>query len=129
MSSELAVVYATLILHDDGAAPDAEKMLTLIEAAGIEIEPIWCNLFAKALAGKDIGDLLMNVGSGAVGGGAAPAAGGASAPAAAKEEKKEEVEEVCDSFWLISFNRMSVMTIWASGCSINFPSFSLIKRK
>jgi large subunit ribosomal protein LP1 len=99
MSSELAVVYATLILHDDGASPDAEKMATLIEAAGIEIEPIWCKMFAKALAGKDVGDFLMNVGAGAVGGGAAaPAAGGDSAPAAAKEEKKEEAEEVCTYF-------------------------------
>jgi large subunit ribosomal protein LP1 len=118
MSSELAVVYATLILHDDGVAPDAEKLRTLIEAAGIEIEPIWCSLFAKALAGKDVGDFLMNVGSGPAGGGA-PAAGGDSAPAAAKEEKKEEVEEVFFELWLMGLCRMSVMMIWASGYSID----------
>ena len=49
----------------------------------------------QALEGKDVKDLLLNVGSG---GGAAPAAGGAGggaaaggdAPAEAKEEKKEE---------------------------------------
>ena len=92
-SSELAVVYATLILHDDGCAPDAEKMATLITAAGIEIEPIWCKMFEKALEGKDIGEFLMNVGSGAMsGGGAAPAAGG-DAPAEKVEEKKVEEEE------------------------------------
>jgi large subunit ribosomal protein LP1 len=58
-----------------------------------DVEPIWASLFAKALEGKDIKDLLMNVGSGgaapAVGGGAAAggaAAGGAAEPA---EEKKE----------------------------------------
>jgi large subunit ribosomal protein LP1 len=72
----------------------ADKLQSLISAAKVpEIEPIWTTLFAKALEGKDVKDLLVNVGSGGgaapAAGGAAPAAGGASdAPAA--EEKKEE---------------------------------------
>jgi ribosomal protein L12E/L44/L45/RPP1/RPP2 len=72
----------------------ADKLQSLITAAKVpEIEPIWTTLFAKALEGKDVKDLLVNVGSGGgaapAAGGAAPAAGGASdAPAA--EEKKEE---------------------------------------
>ena len=58
----------------------------------VDVEPIWTSLFAKALEGKDVKDLLLNVTSGAGGaapaaGGAAPAAGGADAPAA--EEKAE----------------------------------------
>jgi large subunit ribosomal protein LP1 len=73
----------------------ADKLQSLISAAKVpEIEPIWTTLFAKALEGKDVKDLLMNVGSG---GGAAPAAGGAaaggasgSADAPAAEEKAEE---------------------------------------
>ncbi|KAJ3289498.1 60S acidic ribosomal protein P1 [Borealophlyctis nickersoniae] len=73
----------------------SEKLTALIDAAGVEIEPIWTSLFAKALAGKDIGSFLFNVGSGGGGGAAAPAAGGAAAGgAAAAEEKKEEKEEV-----------------------------------
>ena len=53
----------------------ADKLQSLISAAKVpEIEPIWTTLFAKALEGKDVKDLLLNVGSG---GGAAPAAGGA----------------------------------------------------
>ena len=60
---EAACVYAALILHDDGVEITAEKMSALIEAAGVEIEPIWPTLFAKALAGKDIGAFLFNVGS------------------------------------------------------------------
>jgi hypothetical protein len=48
----------------------------------------------QALEGKDVKDLLLNVGSGgggaAVASGAAPAAGGADAPEEAKEEEKEE---------------------------------------
>jgi hypothetical protein len=51
-------------------------------------------LLAKALEGKNVKDLLSNVGAGGgapAAGGAAPAAGGA--PAAAVEEKKEEKKE------------------------------------
>ena len=73
----------------------ADKLQTLISAAKVqEVEPIWTTLFAKALEGKDVKDLLLNVGSGGgaapAAGGAAPAAGAADAPAA--EEKKEEGE-------------------------------------
>ncbi len=76
-------------------------MSALIEAAGVEVEAIWPTIFAKALAGKDLGAFLMNVGSGAgaAPAGAAPAAaGGAAAPAAAakEEKKKEEVKEESD---------------------------------
>lgn len=57
-------------------------------------------MFAKALEGRNIGDLLCNVGTpGGGGGGGAPAASGDAAAAGggdaaeAKEEKKEEKEE------------------------------------
>jgi large subunit ribosomal protein LP1 len=98
--SELASSYAALILADDGVEVTSDKLQTLIKAAKIEdVEPIWTSLFAKALEGKDVKDLLTNVGSG---GGAAPAAGGAPAAAAAggdapaAEEKKEEEKEESD---------------------------------
>ena len=63
-------------------------------AANVPVEPIWATLLAKALEGKDVKDLLTNVGSG----GGAPAAvaapsGGAAAGGAAAEEKKEEKKE------------------------------------
>ena len=90
----------------------ADKLQTLIKAAKVEdVEPIWTTLFAKvldierhklsgkvliiiqALEGKDVKDLLLNVGSGG-GAAAAPAAGGAAASGEAPaEEKKEEKEE------------------------------------
>ncbi|KAJ7691632.1 60s acidic ribosomal protein-domain-containing protein [Mycena rosella] len=101
-SVELAATYAALILADDGIEISADKIVTLTNAAHIEVEPIWATLLAKALEGKNVKDLLSNVGSGggapAVGGGAAPAAGGA-APAAdapKAEEKEEEKEESDD---------------------------------
>lgn len=74
-------------------AKQADKLQSLITAAKVpEIEPIWTSIFAKALEGKDVKELLLNVGSGggaaAPAGGAAPAAGGAAEEAA--PEKKEE---------------------------------------
>ncbi|KAF2272712.1 ribosomal protein 60S [Westerdykella ornata] len=95
-TAELATSYAALILADDGVDITADKLQTLISAAKVEgVEPIWTTLFAKALEGKDIKDLLLNVGSG---GGAAPAAAGGAAAGGAEaggaaEEKKEEKEE------------------------------------
>ncbi|KAL5345976.1 60S acidic ribosomal protein P1 [Pseudogymnoascus australis] len=99
-NAELATSYAALILADDGVDITAEKLQTLIAAAKVaDVEPIWTSLFAKALEGKDVKDLLLNVGSG----GGAPAAGGAAAggaaaatedaPAEEKEEEKEESDE------------------------------------
>ncbi|KFH45081.1 60S acidic ribosomal protein P1-like protein [Hapsidospora chrysogenum ATCC 11550] len=96
---ELASSYAALILADDGVEITSDKLQSLIKAAGVEgVEPIWTSIFAKALVGKDVKDLLSNVGSG--GGAAAPAAGGAAAGgdagAAPAEEAKEEEKEESD---------------------------------
>ena len=66
----------------------------MIKASGNTVEGYWPGLFAKALRGQDIGDLLRNVGSGApAAGGAGPAAGGAAAPEAEAEKPKEEEPE------------------------------------
>jgi large subunit ribosomal protein LP1 len=81
----------------------ADKILALTNAAGCELEPIWATLLAKALEGKNVKDLLSNVGAG--GGGpavGAPSAGGggggapAAAAAPAEEKKKEEEKEESD---------------------------------
>merc|ERR1712029_392208 len=94
-NSELACVYAALILADDDVAITAEKIQTILKAAKVEVEPFWPGLFAKCLESCNIKDLFSNVGSGV---GSAPAAGAAAAPAAEekKEEKKEEPEEESD---------------------------------
>ncbi|KAM7207603.1 60s Acidic ribosomal domain containing protein [Naviculisporaceae sp. PSN 640] len=93
-TAELATSYAALILADENVEVTADKITTIIKAANIaDVEPIWASLFAKALEGKDLKDLLTNVGSGG-GAAAAPAAGGAAAGgAAAAEETKEEAKE------------------------------------
>ena len=79
-----------------------EKIQTILKTAKVDVEPYWPGLFAKALEGVNVKDLLSNVGSGVGAAGAAPAAapaagGAAPAAAAAKEEaKKEESEESDD---------------------------------
>ncbi|KAG1470522.1 hypothetical protein G6F56_002636 [Rhizopus delemar] len=98
MSAELAVVYAALILEDDNIEITADKLQTLVAAAGVEVEPIWFNLYAKALAGQDLKALLLNVGAPGAGAAAGAAAGGAAASsdAPAEEAKEEEKEESDD---------------------------------
>ncbi|CAB3365283.1 large ribosomal subunit protein P1 [Cloeon dipterum] len=99
--TELACVYSALILVDDDIAVTGEKIQTILKAANVEVEPYWPGLFAKALEGINVKDLITNVGSGvgsAPAGGAAPAAAAAGAAPAAekKEEKKEEEPEESD---------------------------------
>jgi large subunit ribosomal protein LP1 len=74
------------------------KIQGIVSAAGVEVEPIWFSLYAKALAGQDLKALLLNVGAPgagpAVAAGGAAAAGGDAAPAEeAKEEEKEESDD------------------------------------
>ncbi|KAI0740399.1 60s acidic ribosomal protein-domain-containing protein [Earliella scabrosa] len=99
-SAELAATYAALILADDGIEITADKITALTTAADVELEPIWASLLAKALEGKNVKELLSNVGAGGAGpaAAAAPAAGGAAAAAEApkEEEKKEEEKEESD---------------------------------
>ena len=50
-----------------------EKIQTILKAASVDVEPYWPGLFAKALDGISVKDLITNVGSGV---GAGPAPGG-----------------------------------------------------
>lgn len=101
--AELACVYSALLLVDDDVAVTGEKIQTILKAANVDVEPYWPGLFAKALEGVNVKELITNIGSGV---GAAPAAGAAAAPSAAaggaaaeskkEEKKKEEPEEESD---------------------------------
>lgn len=88
---------ASLILADAEVEITSEKLITLVNAAGIEeVEPIWVQLFAKALQGQDVNSLLtaFSAGGAAAGGAAAGAvAGGAAAEEAAAEEEAPAEEE------------------------------------
>ena len=86
---EYACTFAALILHDEGVEITADKIKKVVEASGNKVDSYWPGLFAKALAGKSVGDLIS---AGAPAGGAA--AGGApaqtAAPTKAEAPKKEE---------------------------------------
>ncbi|KAF3931764.1 hypothetical protein ABW19_dt0202096 [Dactylella cylindrospora] len=84
---ELAVSYAALILADEGLEITAEKLQTTLAAAKIEIEPIWTVIFAKALEGKDVKDLMLNIGSG--GGGPVAVGPSATGPSGTEEQTQE----------------------------------------
>jgi len=103
-NDELACVYAALILADDNVDIKGEKISSILKAANYDIEPYWPGLFASALEGVKVTDLIKNIGS-------APAAAAAPAHAAAtkasgddkkaaggkeaakKEEKKAEKDD------------------------------------
>ncbi|ETN65368.1 acidic ribosomal protein P1 [Anopheles darlingi] len=115
--AELACVYSALILVDDDVAVTDEKISTILKAAGVDIEPYWPGLFAKALEGIDVKSLITSIGSG-VGSGA-----GGAAPAAAekKEEKKEEEPEESDDD--MGFGKSGIEVSSVVDHFINSPSF------
>lgn len=91
--AELACTYAALILHDEGIDINGtlgltlgNKIASLVNAAGVNIDAFWPKLFAKALDGVNVADFF------AVGGGesSAPAAAPAAAPTKEKEPAKKD---------------------------------------
>ena len=60
---ELCCSYAALLLHDAELEISAEKLNKVIKASGNQVESYWPALFAKAIQGTNIEDLLNNVGS------------------------------------------------------------------
>ena len=89
---ELVCSYSALLLQDSELEVTADSLNKVIKASGNEVESYWPGLFAKALGGTDIAELLKNATAGGAGGAAGPAATGG-AEAAAEEEKPEEKEE------------------------------------
>ncbi|ELK33128.1 PREDICTED: 60S acidic ribosomal protein P1 [Myotis davidii] len=91
--SELTCIYSALILHDNEVTVMENKINSLIKAAGVNVEPFWPGLFAKALANVNIGSLICKIGAG----GPAPAAiaapaGGPASPTSAAPAEEEKVE-------------------------------------
>lgn len=74
VNPEKAVAFAALILADDNVTVTPEKLQAILKAANItEVEPIWTTLFANALKGKDVRDILTTVATSGSAGGDVPA--------------------------------------------------------
>jgi len=86
-NDELACVYAALILADDNVDIKGEKIASILKAANYEIEPYWPGLFASALEGVKVTDLIKNVGSAPVAT-AGPVQAAAAATTASSDDKK-----------------------------------------
>ncbi|EKE37175.1 hypothetical protein ENUP19_0179G0013 [Entamoeba nuttalli] len=86
---QLAIAFAALLIHGCGKEVNAESILAVTKAAGIQLEG-WANAMGKAFNGEKIEKLLEGFSSAAPV--AAPAAAVA-APTETKEEKKEDKKE------------------------------------
>nr|CUU98557.1 ribosomal protein lp1 [Hymenolepis microstoma] len=99
--AEVACTYASLILVDDGLEVTADRLNTILKAANCNfVEGYLSSLFANALTGVNVKEIISASSSVAVAAApaAAPAAGGAPAGAAAPvAEKKEEEKEKSES--------------------------------
>ena len=84
-----ALGYATLLLHTAEAPITTENIKAVLEAAGIEVMPIYMSVFSKFFQNHDIESMMQ------VGGSAAQAqvAAGDAAPAASEKVAEKKVEE------------------------------------
>ncbi|CCH59700.1 hypothetical protein TBLA_0B08840 [Henningerozyma blattae CBS 6284] len=96
MSTESALAYAALILADSEVEISADNLMALTAAANVPVEGIWADIFAKALEGQDLKDLLVNFSAGAAAPAGAVGAAEGAAGAEAEEEKEEEAKEESD---------------------------------
>ena len=107
----------------------ADKIIALTGAADVDLDSIWASLLAKALEGKNVKELLLNVGTGGGGPATAVAAGGAPGCVPEAEEKEEEKKEeekeesdddmVCFSLFTRSDSRLTGYPSRALVFSIN----------
>lgn len=96
--SDAIISYAAFILADAGLEVSAENLQNITKAAGAKIDSVWAEVFAQALEGKDLKQILSgfhNAGP-ATGSVAAASGSGAGAEAAAAEEPAEEEKEESD---------------------------------
>lgn len=60
MSQQLACVYASLILFDDGLPASEENIKKVLDAANIKVETYWPGLFASAIKSKGMASLIAD---------------------------------------------------------------------
>ncbi|KAF6013822.1 hypothetical protein HII13_001070 [Brettanomyces bruxellensis] len=94
MSTEQqALSYAAVILADADLELSSENLLKLTHAAGLDMDSVWGNIYAKALEGQDLKKLLINFNISSAAAAPAAASGAAAGEADAAEEDEEKKEE------------------------------------
>ena len=56
---ELCCSYAALLLSDAGLDISAEKLVKVIKGSGNSVDAYWPGLFAKAMEGRDVSEMLI----------------------------------------------------------------------
>lgn len=102
--SDTIVSYAALILADAGLEVSADNLLSLSKAAGASVDNVWAEVYAKALEGKDLKEILSGFHTAGPAAGAPAAAGGEAASGEAAEEKPQEEEESDDDMGMGLFD-------------------------
>ncbi|CCK68732.1 ribosomal protein P1 beta KNAG_0B02900 [Huiozyma naganishii CBS 8797] len=97
--SDAIISYAAFILADAGLEISADNLLSVTKAAGASVDKIWADVYANALEGKDLKEILsgFHAAGPAAGASSGSAASGAAAGEAAAEEAAEEEEEESDA--------------------------------
>lgn len=97
MRGRMEYIYAAMLLHRAGKEINEENLTRVLEAAGVEVDPIRVKSLVAALKEIDIDEAIKAtpIGFPAVATAAPPAAGPAEEAKAAEEEEeaKEEEEE------------------------------------
>ncbi len=86
-------VYAALLLHNAGKPVNEENMTKLLNAAGVNTDPIRVKALIASLEGVNIDEAIKTAPTMMAAAQAAPAPAAEAKPEAKKEEKKEEEEE------------------------------------
>ncbi|CCH58388.1 hypothetical protein TBLA_0A05950 [Henningerozyma blattae CBS 6284] len=92
--SDAIISYAAFILADAGKDITAENLETIAKAAGAKVDSTWAEVYAAALEGKDLKEILA--GFHAAGPAAGAASAGAGAGGAAEEAAEAAEEEVAE---------------------------------
>ena len=94
-SKELACVYAALILNDDNLEITNDKIKTILNASGIQIESYWIELFAEYFKTHDITELIKGTSLGGSPSTSPTSANGTTQTTNEdnQEDKKEEEDE------------------------------------
>lgn len=88
---ELAVIYSAAILADDDVSITVDKISTILKAASVDVEPIWPALYARALSGVNVRQLLTTVVAG-LPSGSQPHLGSGGAPSTAAPDTAKPVD-------------------------------------